>query len=117
MNKVFKIGAVAVAALLVGTLAFTGVQNQNQQNRIHTLTDTVNTVQNENSTLKKQLEQNGSAESVPTSSTSSAAVSSAAAPVSANHDVESAEALSTNLIQKFYTVSDKSNFEIGRAHV
>jgi alpha-N-arabinofuranosidase len=29
---------------------------------------------------------------------------------SANHDMEAAEALSTNLIQKFYTVSDKSNF-------
>lgn len=118
MSKAIKIGAAAVSVLLVGALAFTGVQNQNQRSRIRTLTDTVSTVQTENSTLKKQLEQNGSAESAPaaasSNSTSSTAFSSAAAVAptsSTNHDMEAAEALSTNLIQKFYTVSDKSNFD------
>ena len=116
MSKALKIGVAAVSAVLVGTLAFTGVQNQNQQNRIHMLTDTVSTVQTENSTLKKQLEQNGSVESAPAAASSNptsstAPASSAATPTaSANHDMEAAEALSTNLIQKFYTVSDKSNF-------
>lgn len=116
MSKVLKISVVAVSAVLVGTLAFTGIQNQSQQSRIRTLTDTVSTVQNENSTLKKQLEQNGSAESAPAaassnSASSAATASSMVAPTSStNHDMEAAEALSTNLIQKFYTVSDKSNF-------
>lgn len=117
MSKALKIGIVAVSAVLVGTLAFTGTQNQNQQSRIRTLTDTVSTVQTENSTLKKQLEQNGSSESTPaaasSNSTSSLATASSAAvsTPNANHDMEAAEALSMNLIQKFYTVSDKSNFD------
>lgn len=117
MSKALKIGVVAVSAVLVGTLAFTGMQNQSQQSRIRTLTDTVSTFQNENSTLKKQLEQNGSTESTPavasSNSTSSVATASSAvvSTPNANHDMEAAEALSTNLIQKFYTVSDKSNFD------